>query len=222
MADSLFPTTIAGFTEYIKIAYSKAQTNLQAYGINPEKLAAITPLYDTYVQTEAVAANPDTATAGARRARNEARDALEPAWRKFLNENIRYNSAVSAADLELFRIKERDTTRTTAGIPDIPPALAIRQAGVRRFEISVLNSETGKKKKPPFATGSYVYLAVTEVGHTPQHADEYRKLDFSSNCHHVIEFPLEQLARQAHIYARYANAHGKEGPEGLTETVIIG
>jgi hypothetical protein len=221
MSESVFPRTITGFTEYIKIAYVKAQLNLSLYNINPEKLTPITPLYNNYIEAEAIAANPDTATTGARRTRNNARKALETAWRRFLNENIRYNSDISASDLEVFGIKERDTTRTPAGIPEVAPALSVRQAGVRRYEIDVLDSVTGKKKKPLHATGSYLYLAVTEVGYTPLHASEYHMKDFSSNCRHVIEFPMEQLARQARIYARYINAHGKEGPEGMAEAFII-
>jgi hypothetical protein len=62
----------------------------------------------------------------------------------------------------------------------------------------------------------------TEVGQRPQHESEYRKYDFSSNCHHVVEFPMEQLAKQANIYAHYSNSHGKEGPAGAGEEVIIG
>jgi hypothetical protein len=132
MPEKLFPTTIAGFTEYIKIAYAKAQNNLSIYGVSSDKLAVITPLYNAYIAAEAVAANPDTATKGARRARNEARDALKPAWRKFLNESIRYNSAVPATDLEVFGIKERDTTRTPAGIPDKIPLVFAKPVGARR------------------------------------------------------------------------------------------
>ncbi|MDR2138048.1 MAG: hypothetical protein LBP50_00620 [Tannerella sp.] len=222
MADNLYPRTISGFTEYIKIAYAKAEANLNLYGVAPEKLTPVTPLYNTYVAAEAVAASPDTATAGARRARNIAHKALESAWRKFLKESIRYNSAVPAADLEVFGVKAHDTTRTPVGIPDKVPVMSIRHAGARRYEIKVLDSETGKKKKPQYAAGSYVYLAVTEVGGEPKHESEYRKLDFSSNCRHVIEFPLEQLAKQAHLYARYSNVHGREGPESIAETVIIG
>ncbi|MDR2774211.1 MAG: hypothetical protein LBC19_05625 [Tannerella sp.] len=221
MPENLFPTTIAGFTEYIKIAYAKAQINLQIYGIAETKLMPVAPLYDAYIQAELIAANPETATTGARRTRDEASAALKKEWRKFLNENIRYNTAVPAADLEVFGIRERDTTRTPAGIPDKVPALAIRQVGARRYEIEVLDSATGKKKKPQYATGSYIYLAVTEVGETPKHESEYRKLDFSSTCHHVVEFPLEQLAKQANIYARYSNSHGKEGPESITEATVI-
>ncbi|MDR2116622.1 MAG: hypothetical protein LBP87_09620 [Planctomycetaceae bacterium] len=221
MSNRIFPRTIVGFTEYIKIAYAKAKDNLSLYGIAAAKLSPVTATYSAYIKAEAIAANPDTATTGARHARDDARKALEPVWRKFLNENIRYNSAVPVADLEVFGIKERDPVHTPVGVPDVPPILSIHQKGVRRLEIEVLNSETGKKKKPQYATGSYVYLAITEPGQEPKHESEFRKLDFSSNCHHVIEFPLEQLAKQANIYARYSNAHGKEGPEGITEAVII-
>jgi hypothetical protein len=51
--------------------------------------------------------------------------------------------------------------------------------------------------------------------------DDFHKKDFSSNHRHVLAFPREQFGRQAYIYARYSNAHGKECPEGPTETVVI-
>jgi hypothetical protein len=58
MSDKLFKKTIAGFTEYIKIAYVKAQNNLSVYGVNPDKFAVITSLYNIYIEKEVVAANP--------------------------------------------------------------------------------------------------------------------------------------------------------------------
>jgi hypothetical protein len=222
MADDLFPRTILGFTEYMKIVYVKAQNNLQVYGINPVKFEPIHPLYNKYIEKEAKAANPETATTAARRARDESRKILEHAWRAFINENIRYNSSVPAEDLEVFGVKKRDTTLSKAGIPDVVPTLSIRQVGVRRYELEVFDGATGKRKKPRYSAGSYIYLAVTEPGKTPEHDSEYHNMGFSSNCHHIIEFPIEQQAKQANIYARYSNAHGKEGPEGFTKAIIIG
>jgi hypothetical protein len=221
MPENLFPTTITGFTGYFKIAMSKVEANMEKYKIFPERLAAIMPYYTAYMQAEAVAANPDTATMGARRARDAARKALEPLWRAFLNENIRHNSLVPAADLEVFRVKKRDTTRTPPGVPGGIPVISVRHAGSGRVEVKVIDGETGRKKKPRHAAGSVIYVAITAAGEAPGHAEEYRKLDFSSTCHHVIEFPLEQLARQANLYACYANPHGKEGPLGAVEAVII-
>jgi len=83
------------------------------------------------------------------------------------------------------------------------------------------HSKTGKSKKPVNATGSYLYVAVTEIGQQPAHADDYHKRDFSSNSKHLLEFTNEQIGKQAHVFARYSNAHGKEGPRGEDAVVVI-
>jgi hypothetical protein len=221
MAESLFPRTISGFIEYIKVAYAKAQTNLSKYDITALRFQTVTPLYSSYIQLEAVTANPETATKGARRARDEAKLELEKEWRDFLNECIRYNSLVPVSDLETFRIKKRDTVRTPVDVPSVPANIVARIVSSRNIEIEVLNGETSKKKKPKNAAGSFIYLAITEANQMPVHDSEYHKLDFSSNCHHSVTFSLEQLAKQANFFARYANSHGKEGPEGAVESIII-
>jgi hypothetical protein len=221
MGKNFIPTSIAKFTEYIKIAFKKAQDNLPIYGITPDKLEAVRPAYDRYIAAEAVAANLDTATAGARRERDDAKHALDPLWRGFLNANIRYNERVPAADLEVFGIKRPDDVRTPAGVPDAIGLVSLKRVGAFRFEGHVLDSATGKPKNPLHATGSYLYVAITDIDKEPEHEDEFHKRDFASNNKHVLEFHMEQKGKQAHVYARYSNQHGKEGPEGPTEVVVI-
>jgi hypothetical protein len=221
MGRSSIPRKIAAFTEYIKVAFAKLQNNLTLYGIAPEKLAAITPAYNRYIAAEAVAANPDTATAGTRRERDDAMKNLDKVWRDFLNANIRYNNLVPVADFEVFGISQRDDVRTPAGVPDAVGIVSLKRVGAFRFEAHVFDSATGKIKNPLHATGSYLYVAVTEVGKEPESKAEFHKRDFSSNNKHVVEFGMEHKAKQANVYARYSNAHGKEGPEGPVETFII-
>jgi hypothetical protein len=69
--------------------------------------------------------------------------------------------------------------------------------------------------------GSYIYLAVSEPGVLPENIDAYRKLAFSSNARHELRFSPSDLGRQANVYVRYANRHGKEGPAGPIETFSI-
>jgi hypothetical protein len=218
---TVIPRGNARFAEYMRNAYDKLIVNAGAYGIAPDKIAPITEAYNNFMAAEALASNPDTATSGNRHARDTARKTLETLWRVFLNENIRFNTLVSEPDLEVFGLLPGDNTRTTAGVPDKVGIVSIKRVGALRLEARVLDADTGKPKNPLYATGSYLYLAVTELDKVPEHADEFHKKDFSSNNKHVLEFPREQLGRQAHIYARYSNAHGKEGPEGPTETVVI-
>jgi hypothetical protein len=221
MGKNFIPTSIAKFTEYIKIAFKKAKDNLAAYEITPDKLAVVEPAYNRYIAAEALAADPDTATTGHRRERDEAKKALDPLWRLFLNAHIRYNELVPAADLEVFGIKRSDHARTPAGVPDAIPMVSLNRVGAYRFEAHVLDSATGKPKNPLHATGSYLYVAITDLDKEPEHEDEFRKRDFSSNNKHVLEFHMEQRGKQASVYARYSNAHDKEGPEGPTEVIVI-
>jgi hypothetical protein len=199
----------------------KALENHSAYGIPHEAAAAMLPTFDRYIAAEALSADPDTATAGNRRERDTARDELTALWRAFINEYIRYNEHVPEADLEVFGIKRSDGTRTPARVPDETGVVTIKRVGAFRFEAQVLDSATGKSKNPKYATGSYLYVAVTELNTEPLHEDEFRKRDFASNNKHVLEFPREQVGKEAHIFARYSNPHGKEGPEGPTETIVI-
>jgi hypothetical protein len=85
----------------------------------------------------------------------------------------------------------------------------------------VQESKTGKLRKPKNAAGSYLYVAITEIGQQPVHADDYRNKGFSSNGKHLLSFSNEQIGKQAHVFARYANAHGKEGPRGADTVIVI-
>jgi hypothetical protein len=218
---TVIPRAHARFAEYMTNAFHKLIANAAAYGIAPDKLETITEAYHHFMAAEALASNPDTATGGNRHTRDTAHDVLDKLWRAFLSEYIRYNSLVSEVDLEVFGITKGDSTRTPAGVPDAVGMVSVKRVGAFRLEARVLNAATGKPKNPQHATGSYLYVAVTDIDKTPEHADDFHKKDFSSNNKHVLEFPREQIGRQAHIYARYSNAHGKEGPEGPTEKVII-
>ncbi|MDR1129429.1 MAG: hypothetical protein LBK96_00415 [Prevotellaceae bacterium] len=221
MSKDSIPQTITGFKEYIEIAYQKASVNLSAYGISPEKFAVITVLYNNYIAKYELAANPDTATKGNREARDEAQDALEKAWRQFLNESIRFNTSVSTADREVFGISPRDGIRTPPQTPTDTGIVNVKRLGAFEFEATVIDEKTSKRKLPEHASGSYIYLAISEPGVIPEDIDAYRKLDFSSNAHHELHFSAAELGKQANVYARYSNQHGKEGPAGPIETFFI-
>jgi hypothetical protein len=215
------PKSNSKFTEYFKVAFKKVQNNTAAYSIDPTKVEAIEPAYNRFIAAEALAADPDTATTGHRRERNDAKKELEHQWRRFLNANIRFNATVPEADLEVFGIKRGDSTRTPIGVPEAIPMLTLNRVGAFRFEAHVLDSATGKHKNPQHANGSYLYVAVTDLDKEPEREDEFRKRDLASDNKHVLEFTREQKGKQAHVYARYSNTRGNEGPKGATETVVI-
>lgn len=221
MSKNSIPKTIAGFTEYIKIVYQKALTNLSDYGIPAEKFAVVTPLYNDFITKEALAANPETATKSNRVARDEARSMLEKTWRQFLNECIRFNTAVSTADKAVFGISPHDGIRTPVKPPTATGIAKVTRMGAFEYEVIVIDAENSKRKLPENASGSYIYLAVSEPGVLPENIEGYRRMEFSSGSRHELRFPSSDLGKQANIYICYANRHGKEGPAGRIETFLI-
>ena len=221
MYKTVIPDTITGFKEYVVIAYLKAAENLESYGITPSKFAIITTLYNDYITKENAAANPDTATKGARDARDKATKDLLKAWRQFLNESIKFNTLVSLPDKEVFGIFPGDDTRTPAKTPTDTGNIDINRLGAYEYEVIVIDAKTLKRKLPPDATGSYIYLTVSEPGVVPEDLTIYRKLDFSSNARHILDFTPAELGKQANVFARYSNRHGQEGPIGPIETFLI-
>ncbi|MDR0756521.1 MAG: hypothetical protein LBF85_01580 [Tannerella sp.] len=221
MGRELFPRTVAGFAEYIKIAYRKVSDNLDAYGIPPAKLSPITPLYEEYVAWETLAANPDTATKGNRRARDTAHKALDKAWRHFLNENIRYNTQISVSDLAVFGIRPRDSVRATALVPVETGLARVKRTGAFQYDAVVIDEKSMKRKLPPHARGSYLYLAISETGTVPEDIETYRKVSFSSNTRHELHFAPVNFNKQANLYVRYSDRRGREGPVGPTVSFII-
>jgi hypothetical protein len=97
----------------------------------------------------------------------------------------------------------------------------VKRLGAFEFEVVVIDEKTSKRKLPAHATGSYIYLAISESGVLPEGIDAYRKLDFSSNARHELRFSPSEPGKQANVYVRYSNQHGKEGPAGPVETFFI-
>ncbi|MDR1330631.1 MAG: hypothetical protein LBK07_00830 [Tannerella sp.] len=215
------PSTMKEFRDYIDVAYAKAEASAASYGIQPSRVNAIGPYYKDYTEKDDLANNPATATKANRTARNVASSELKTVWRQFLNECIRYNPLVGTADKEIFGITPRDGIRTPVQAPKEKGNVSAERLGMLEYEITVTDSKTTKRKLPEYATGSYIYLAVSDPGTEPEFPNAYRKQDFSSTARHRMIFTAADRMRQANVYARYANHHGQEGPAGSIETFII-
>jgi hypothetical protein len=214
------PQGHAAFTEYMDFCYHKVEINLMPYNIDPTKLPPLTDAYHAFLTAEHTATNPDTATPTAIHERNRLQKILEGAWRTFRNENLRYNAQVSNEDKESFGIKISDGTRHAAGVPtEAGTATPIRR-GTCEFEIQVREEKTGKLKNPEHASGSNLYLAIGAIGEAPAFSD-YHRVSYESDNTHDLFLRHEDIGKQANVFARYSNSHGKEGPEGPVNTFVI-
>ncbi|MDR0757745.1 MAG: hypothetical protein LBF85_07865 [Tannerella sp.] len=215
------PRSMTSFTDYMSIAYNTAEENITVYGINPDELAKIKPLFDEFMVQESLCVNPYTATKSNRDARFVARAKLEKQWRVFLNREIRLNDAISIAEKEIFGIFPHDSARTPVSSPKSTGKVNVVRTGACQFDVIVGDTATGKRKRPADAAGSNLYLAVTEVNEPEPHRESYRFAGFSSRCRHTVVFSSAHFVKRAWLYVRYTSRRGQEGPEGPVASFIV-
>ncbi|MDR1381802.1 MAG: hypothetical protein LBJ47_10050 [Tannerella sp.] len=218
---TIIPKSIAGFTEYIRMAYDAARVNMIAFNINAAEFAKITPLYDSFIRAEALCAYRATATAGSRVARKTAWRALEKHWRVFLNREVRINEAISTGDRLIFGLLPHDGIRTRAGVPSSVGRLVATRMSRCLFDVVVNEETVGRRKRPEHAAGSNLYSAVVDVRQPAPPMDTFHYEGFSSVCRHRVNFPEEYYAKQAYLFARYVNGHGEEGPAGPLMMILV-
>jgi hypothetical protein len=221
MAKEFIPGGNAEYREYMIESQARISRSKTEYKIPNEAVADISSLIVDYLTKDATASNPDQATKANRDARDAARKILTKEWRVFANKWLRYNDNISIADKEAFHIYPRDTTHTPAKKPKDKGIINVERLGAYEYEITVVVDKTGKRKLPEDATGSYLYLAVSEPGTVPENVNTYQRQKFSSNSRHILYLSPDDLARQANVFARYSNRHGMEGPAGLIVSFLI-
>jgi hypothetical protein len=218
---TIIPRSVGGFADYIRRGYETAEQRMTAYGINPEELAKVKPLLDTFIGLESLCASPATATKANRDARNVAWKALERQWRVFLNREIRLNDLIGIAGREIFGILPHDSVRTAPKRPQNTGRITVVRTGQMQFDLTVTDVDTGKKKRPADAAGSNLYAAIAEVRDPAPQRSAFRFEGFSSKPRHTMIFTDENLARRVWVYVRYTNRHGQEGPEGPLASFIV-
>jgi hypothetical protein len=206
----------------MRIAFETAEMSATKFGISPDELAKVKPLYDAFMHLQALCANPETATRAYRDARGEAWRVLEKHWRVFLNREIRLNGLMSVADKEVFGILPRDVTRTPPGEPKGMAQVTVVRMGERQFDVVVAEVATGKRRRPDDAAYSVIYSAIAGAGDPAPPREAFRYMGFSPKYRHAVTFAETEIARRAWIYARYSNRRGQEGPEGPLSSFIIG
>jgi hypothetical protein len=79
-----------------------------------------------------------------------------------MDECIWFNTSVSIADKEVFGISPRDDIRTPVRTPTATGNVDAKRRGAFEYEAIVIDEATSKRKLPAYATGSYIYLPISE------------------------------------------------------------
>ena len=192
--------------------------NYPRFGIAVDKVVIVQIAIENFSMAHEKAEHPNAGKADRLDRRMKAADAKKVV-RKFVNEYLRYNSAVMDDDRVNLGMTVAETRHSPSAKPDTWPLVEVRAVGLRQLRLDWHDSATASKKKPHGVHGCEVRY---EIGiDQPSSIDDLKRSDFSTRSHVSLLFDEADRGRVIYFCLRWENTRGAKGPWGdIVKTIV--
>ena len=210
MSNDYIPEADRKFLVWVKNLFAYLIAHAMNWNINPSTWAHIDPpLITAYDDALAKAEDPNRGKADVL-AKNEARDALKSATRRYVKEHLEYNSLITNEDRERMGLPVHDTKPTPVLPPDTLPAPTVKQPSPGVLEFHVIDSKSERKAKPAGVHGFETAWAILDAAPT-----DWSQLTHSSFCTRTplrLTFSGYERGKTVYFALRWENTKGEKGP----------
>ncbi len=199
--------------------YNYISEKQESFNINEADMQELTALKAEYKQAFKRASSLDTANRADRVERNRCEAEYKRVIRRIINENIRYNSAVSDYDRQYIGLNIPDTTPTAAHVPVTHPVLKIDFSQPSRHTLHIVDEEKSGKQKPDGVQQCEVWYRISEE--KPEHYSELQYAGVVGKSTFLIEYDSSDEGKKVWYNARWLNTRGQHGPWGAYMSAVI-
>jgi hypothetical protein len=194
---------------WVKNLFTDVELNAMRWGLNPSSWMHINPpLIMTYDVALAKALNPNRGAADVLE-KNEARDILKTAVRKYVKEFLEYNSLISDDDRKRMGLPVHDPRPTPVHDPDTIPVVTVKVIAPGALEFHVVDSKSGKKAKPAGIHGFEFRWLVADTA--PTDWEQLIHSSFSTRTPLKITFSGNDRGKTLYFALRWENTRGVKG-----------
>jgi hypothetical protein len=221
MAYDYVPRPDMSFLSWVKNLFSVVEENAELWHLYPASWAHINPpmitKYDIALK-KTMETNRGKVDV---RAKNIARNDLEEATRKYINEFLKYNSAITAGDRVRLGLRVPDTKRTPVSIPATAPHVATSNPSPGVVEFLIYETVSGRRAKPAGVHGFEIVWVILD-----ERPVTWSQLIHSTFCTRVrtplrIAFSGGERGKTLYFAVRWENERGEKGPwSNIMNTII--
>jgi hypothetical protein len=221
MAHDYIPRSDGDFLSWVKILFAAVEENAELWHLAPASWAHINPpmitKYDSAYKK----------TIGTNRgkvdvmAKNIARDALKDATRKYVNEFLKYNSAITSDDRVRLGLRIPDTKRTPVHVPVTTPRVTTTHPDPCIVAFIVSDSVSKRKTKPAGVRGFELVWIILDTA--PTTCEQLIHSSFSTRVRTPfrITFSGDERGKTLYFAVRWENTRGEKGPwSNIMNTII--
>lgn len=218
MADYI-PSGDAEFNTWQANFINNLSANKAAFGLTDAEIAGITGAQGEWESAYNGHIAAKAAAEGAQQAKREARASYESALRSMAR---RVQSSAAATDKHRAQLglSVRETTRTSAGVPESRPVAQVDTSQRLRHTISFSDEATpNSRAKPQGAMGCEIWSKIGDPAPTDPSQLHFLGLDTSTP--YVVQFGGEDAGKTAHYMLRWVSSKGEQGPWSQTVSATI-
>jgi hypothetical protein len=176
------------------------------------------PMITAYEQALAKAQDPNSGVADTLE-KNETRDTLKTATRKYVKEFLEYNSLITDEERLHMGLPVHDPKPTPAPAPVTFPVTTVKLPSPGVVEIHVVDSESGRKAKPAGVHGFELKMAMRD-----EPATDWAQLTdslFFTRTPARLSFAGKERGKMLSFAVRWENTRGVKGPWSEIMVAII-
>jgi hypothetical protein len=206
------------FLEWVKNLLSYILAHALAWGLDPSTYAELQRLLSVFETAYEKAEAPNRGSADVL-AKNESRNALKKAARKYVKEYLINNHLVTDEDRKLMKLPIHDTKPTPAPVSTTPPKAVVKQPSPAVIEIHFQDTESETKSKPPGQSGAEVAWLISDE--KPADWDNLIHSSFCTRSPLRLSFKATDRGKTLYFALRWQNTRGLKGPWSEIESTII-
>ncbi|MDR0753942.1 MAG: hypothetical protein LBF04_00965 [Prevotellaceae bacterium] len=212
------PTSDGKFLEWVKILFTYTEAHAADFGLDPRGFGDINALIEAYEAAYARAEEPNRGSADVL-AKNEARDTLKKAVRRYVKEYLTSNHLVSDDDRKQMGLPVHDLKPTPAPVPTDMPAGEIDFSIHQQHRVHVKVGKLTGKAKPPKVHGFEVWR---KLGGDPPASDaEWTYVNFASRSPLIIDYAQTEVGKTVYYRFRWVNTRNQPGPWSELYSAVI-
>lgn len=213
------PSADAEFDSFQLKLVANCVANKAGWNIPDAAVTKLENFQTPWTDSWAIARHKDTRSPADVLAKNQARDAYEPAIRKFVNAYVRYNPAITDVERKEMGINNRDTEPTPSPIPTTNPVLDIDTRDTGRHYVG-FKDEHAEGRGRPFGT-AYCEIRSAIGPEAPSHWNEYNRVENGHKSPAEFVYGKDFSGQKAHYIARWVNTRGQAGPWSIVYSAVI-
>jgi hypothetical protein len=217
-AHDYLPGAYAALVTWLNNFQGYTQSNLSRFNISEDQLSVVSTAAGAFLAADVKAGLPNAGKVD-HLDRKEKADAVRTVVRNFVNEFLRFNSAVTDEDRVSLGLTVPDRKPTPSPVPGTYPVATVDTSIILRLTLHYQDINSLSRAKPDGVHGAEIRWSILDT--PPTDTEDLVHSEFSTCSPVTFEFKEYLRGKTAYFRLCWENTRGQKGPWSEIISAIV-